>query len=113
MRTKIGIAVAVLLIVIVSVTLLRDQRPPPEPPLRAGMQGLECDRIMSKLGYQAPIVDEEEEALSYWQEPDWIGNRHQVLVNRDEVCRVSSWRVKPLPRTWPSWLAKTMKAVGW
>jgi hypothetical protein len=112
-RIAIGTGLVVIALVIVGRQFVSLSEPPYDPPLRAGMYSLESTQILSKLGYHSPIVDEEEEALSYWHEPDWLGNRHQILVSLDEVCRVTKWRVKPLPRTRPPWLDRVLKAVGW
>jgi hypothetical protein len=122
MRKKIAVGVGLVTVVLAiggpplavgSVWLFK-------PPLRKGMTDAEVRRILGSPNYSVGYVisrigpyHHDERHKHYPEMVDAFGNRRAMVVYFDDEERVTAWEIEPLPRIFPPWLDRAIKAVGW
>jgi uncharacterized protein (DUF58 family) len=120
MRKKLAVWVGLVFLVLVVASFVVWYLPPAEPPLRVGMTDAEVSRVLGEpngsVGYvhfgkpPYPRV----QRSNYYTETGYVfGNRQTVEVYFDDEERVTTWEVKPLPRSRPPWLDTALKGIGW
>jgi hypothetical protein len=118
----IGAGLAAVAMAIVGPPFVVFTSQPYEPPLRVGMPIEEIRPALNQSYNQ--LTAHGNGAPATWSvldmgwvdcssEPDLLGNSHRLRIYVDEGLRVKSWEIKKGSRTWPPWLDKALKWVGW